>query len=121
MKNIFLFVLFSGFFISGCVILNSKGSYKITGDWDSHSVLLEGSAMGYRGVINVNVRMNGESITEIVIVDSVEDRFVGGSAIEELIDMVVEYNSTDIDVISGATVSSMGFLEAVYNAIMGYE
>jgi hypothetical protein len=121
MKNILLFVLFSGFFISGCVILSGKGSDKITVDRGFSGILLEGSAMGYRGVINVSVRMIGESITEIVIIDSVEDRFVGGFAIEELIDIVIEYNSTDIDVISGATVSSMGFLEAVNNAIMGYE
>jgi hypothetical protein len=121
MKNVLLLVLFFGFIISGCVILSSKNSDKATGDLISSSVLLEGSAIGYRGPINVQVRMNGAKITEIIIINSMEDRFVGGSAIEELIDMVIEYNSTDIDVISGATVSGMGFLEAVNNAIMGYE
>jgi uncharacterized protein with FMN-binding domain len=45
---------------------------------------------------------------------------VGGEAIEELIDTVVGYNSTDVDAVSGATETSKGFLEAVYNAIMGY-
>jgi uncharacterized protein with FMN-binding domain len=115
MKNVLFFILLFGLF-PGCVIL-SKG----INEQVSSSVLLNGSAMGYMGPIIVQVRMNGESITEIVIIDSMEDRFVGGSAIEELIDTVIEYNSTDIDVISGATVSSMGFLEAVNNAIMGYE
>jgi fumarate reductase flavoprotein subunit len=77
----------------------------------------EGTAQGYRGPIQVQVRVNGGSITEI-IVDSEEDYFVGGTAIEELIDMVIQYNTTDIDAVTGATESSRGFLKAVENAIM---
>jgi uncharacterized protein with FMN-binding domain len=79
----------------------------------------EGTAQGYRGPIQVQVRVSGGSITEIVIVDSEEDRFVGGAAMEELLDMVIQYNTTDIDAVTGATESSRGFLKAVENAIMG--
>jgi len=81
--------------------------------------IYEGTAAGYRGPICVRVRMNGSSIMDVAVVDSSEDRFVGEAAMEELIDLVIEYNSTDVDVISGATVTSKGFLEAVNNAIMG--
>ena len=78
----------------------------------------EGTGQGYRGLVTVQVRMDGADIIEIVIIDSEEDRFVGGAAMEELIDLVVMYNSTDIDAVSGATESSKGFLEAVERAIM---
>jgi len=78
----------------------------------------EGIAQGYRGPIRVQVRVSGGSITEVVILDSEEDVFVGGAAIEELMDMVILYNTTDIDAVSGATESSRGFLKAVENAIM---
>ena len=78
----------------------------------------EGAAQGYRGPIKVQVRVHDGAITEI-IADSMEDRFVGSAAIEELIDIVIENNSTDVDVISGATVSSRGFLSAVNNALQG--
>jgi len=98
-------------FAAGCVALG--GSKVASGE------TYEGTGQGYRGPIRVLVRVSGGSITEIVVTDSVEDRFVGGAAIEQLIDMVIEYNATDIDVISGATESSKGFLEAVENAIMG--
>ena len=80
--------------------------------------IYEGSAAGYRGPIRVQVYMRAGSITEISVIDSAEDQFVGGAAIEELIDTIIEYNSTDVDAISGATITSMGFLEAVNNAIM---
>ena len=80
--------------------------------------IFEGTGRGYRGPVNVQVRMYGADILEIVIIDSEEDRFVGGAAMEELIDLVIMYNSTDVDAVSGATESSKGFLEAVGSAIM---
>ena len=78
----------------------------------------EGSARGRRGTIRVQVRMEAGSIAEINIVDSSEDLFVGGAAMEELLELVLEYNTTDLDAVSGATESSEGFLAAVENAIM---
>jgi uncharacterized protein with FMN-binding domain len=79
----------------------------------------EGTGQGYRGTIRVRLRMEAGAIAEIEIVDSAEDRAVGGAAIEELVELVLTYNSTDIDAISGATETSEGFLEAVENAILG--
>ena len=79
----------------------------------------EGTGQGYRGTIRVRLRLEAGVIAEIKIVDSAEDRAVGGAAIEELIELVLTYNSTDIDAISGATESSEGFLEAVENARLG--
>jgi uncharacterized protein with FMN-binding domain len=98
--------------ITGCVMLGGgRGIAAPDG-------VYEGIGQGHRGPIHVQVRLSGGSITEIDILDSEEDRFVGGEAIEELLDLVIEYNTTDIDAISGATESSRGFLEAVENAIM---
>jgi len=78
----------------------------------------EGAAMGYRGIIRVSVSMQGGTITDIEILESMEDTAVGEMAIEELIDIVLMYNTTEVDAISGATETSMGFLEAVENAIL---
>jgi len=113
MKNIFFFILFSAVITSGCVVFRSGQA--------GYEEVYEGSGAGYRGLIHVQVRVSAGSIVEISIVDSAEDRFVGGIAMEELANLVIEYNSTDIDVISGATATSKGFLDAVNNAIMGYE
>jgi fumarate reductase flavoprotein subunit len=65
--------------------------------------------------------MEDGAITGIEIVESGEDPFVGGAAMEELLELVLMYNSTDLDAVSGATESSKGFLAAVENAMMNYE
>jgi uncharacterized protein with FMN-binding domain len=79
----------------------------------------EGSAMGYRGEIRVRVGFEKGAITDITVIESSEDRAVGGVAIEELTDLVLMYNTTEIDAVSGATETSKGFLDAIENAIMG--
>jgi uncharacterized protein with FMN-binding domain len=79
----------------------------------------EGAAMGYRGMIHVRVGLEQGAITEITVIESQEDRNVGGAAIEELTDLVLLYNTTELDAVSGATETSKGFLEAIENAIMG--
>jgi uncharacterized protein with FMN-binding domain len=78
----------------------------------------EGSAMGYRGEIRVRVGYEKGAITDITVIESSEDRAVGGAAIEELTDLVLMYNTTELDAVSGATETSKGFLEAIENAIM---
>ena len=109
--------------LSGCAVLASKHPEMSAqrGDEKGGNVLddvYEGTGQGYRGPIHVQVRLNGGYITEIIIVDSIEDSFVGGAAMDELADIVIEYNTTDVDAVSGATQSSRGFLEAVENAIL---
>jgi len=108
MKRI-LFIILIVFIIYGCAVFNRNLN---------RGEVYEGTGQGYRGSITVQVFMNGADIMEIVVADSVENRFVGAEAIEELIDTVIMYNSTDIDAVSGATETSRGFLEAVENAIM---
>jgi uncharacterized protein with FMN-binding domain len=78
----------------------------------------EGSSMGYRGEIRVRVGYEKGAITEIAVIESAEDQAVGGAAIEELTDLVLMYNTTELDAVSGATETSKGFLEAIENAIM---
>jgi uncharacterized protein with FMN-binding domain len=108
------YIIFTALFmvlILGCTSIRPK-------DEVSNEVFLEGSAKGYRGMIRVRVGMENGAITEITVVESREDRAIGGAAIEELIDLVLMYNSTDIDAVSGATETSRGFLTAVENAIV---
>ena len=113
MKYFLLTLLILLFILSGCLILGA--SFADT----SGCEFFEGTAQGYRGPITVQVLMRGNHIIDIFIIDSREDSFIGSAAIDELVDMVIMYNSTDLDAVSGATISSKGFLEAVENAIMG--
>ena len=108
----YLFAFFAVVVICGCAALSARRTSEGDGE------IFEGAGQGFRGPISVQVRISEGSITEIEIIDSMEDRFVGGAAMEELIDLVIMYNTADIDAVSGATESSEGFLEAVRNAIL---
>jgi uncharacterized protein with FMN-binding domain len=111
MRNIFymtLVVVMTLVLLFGCVSLKL-----------GNGAVYEGTAMGYRGMIHVCVGYEQGTITEITIVESQEDQAIGGAAIEELTDLVLMYNTTEIDVVSGATETSKGFLEAIENAIIG--
>ena len=109
MKYKLFFVLDLFIILTGCVVLGSNFA---------ESEIFEGTGQGFRGPVTVQVQMNGNDIMGISIIDSMEDHFVGGAAMEELLDLAVMYNTTDLDIITGATESSRGFLEAVENAIM---
>jgi len=101
----------------GCVS-QKKGAETACEDDLYESALYQGSAMGYRGMIHVRVGFEQGTITEITVVESREDQSIGGAAIEELTDLVLMYNTTELDAVSGATETSKGFLEAIENAIM---
>ncbi|MCL2243436.1 MAG: FMN-binding protein [Treponema sp.] len=116
MKYILFFALSMMIFVSGCVIMSAHRGNDDSGITSDD--VYEGTGQGYRGPVSVQVRMNDGNINEIIIVDSAEDHFIGSAAMEELIEIVVENNSTDVDAVSGATQTSRGFLEAVQNAIL---
>jgi uncharacterized protein with FMN-binding domain len=79
----------------------------------------EGTGRGYRGPVSVRVEAADGVILRIEVLEHQEDAFVGDEAIERLLDLVLETNSTEVDAVSGATESSRGFLEAVENALAG--
>jgi fumarate reductase flavoprotein subunit len=79
--------------------------------------LWEGSGPGYRGEIRVQVRIASGLIQEIGIAAHNEDPLTGGEAIGELLELVLDYQSTDLDAVSGASLSSSGFLAAVEDAL----
>lgn len=79
--------------------------------------IYEGSGRGYRGPVHVSLQISQAGIEDIVITNHTESAYPGVAAMEELLEMVLETGSTDLDAISGATYSSRGFLEAVEDAI----
>lgn len=78
---------------------------------------LEGSAEGYGGEITVTVTKDGDDITAVEAVGENETEGVGTKALEQLPDAIAEADSTDVDNVSGATVTSDAIKKAVDNAI----
>jgi uncharacterized protein with FMN-binding domain len=77
----------------------------------------EGRSEGYSGPIVVQVETDSSSILNIKVVEQNEDELIGGDAIQTLRSEILETDSTDVDAISGATVTSEAFLEAVNMAL----
>ena len=76
-----------------------------------------GTGRGYNGPIQVEIQLSPAGIEDIAIISHEESVYPGTAAMEELLDAVLETGATDVDVVSGATFSSRGFLEAVENAL----
>lgn len=76
----------------------------------------EGTGLGYADDIKVAVTMNGDKIVVIEVKENSDTPGISNPAIEKLIKKVLEAQSSQVDVVAGATYTSEGFLEAVNNA-----
>ncbi len=76
-----------------------------------------GEAQGYGGVLRVTVTMEGQDITSVRVTEHHETEGVGTRAIDALPDAIVQADSTDVDNISGATMTSEAIREAVRQAM----
>jgi fumarate reductase flavoprotein subunit len=83
--------------------------------------LYEGIGQGFRGPIHLLVQVDAAGITGIEILDHEEDEQIGGAALDELLALVLDTGSPDLDGISGATESSSGFLAALTDALSRVE
>jgi RnfABCDGE-type electron transport complex D subunit len=75
-----------------------------------------GSGQGRNGVVTLDVTVEGGRITAIAVVESQETPDIGGKALEQLIPAVVEAQGP-VDAVSGATLTSKAFDEAVRDAL----
>ncbi|MDR1363933.1 MAG: FMN-binding protein [Spirochaetaceae bacterium] len=103
--------LFAGaaLLFAACLSLKSLAVYE-PGSW-------EGIGEGYNGTIHLIVDTDSTSIIDITILEHNDDAMIGGEAISELKEFILETDSTDIDAISGATQTSEGFINAVNEAL----
>ena len=76
----------------------------------------QGSADGFAGVITVSVVVNNGSVTDISIIDENDTPRYFERA-KEIINSILYGQSLEVDGITGATYSSKGIQEAVYNAL----
>jgi DMSO/TMAO reductase YedYZ heme-binding membrane subunit/uncharacterized protein with FMN-binding domain len=76
-----------------------------------------GKALGMNAMITVNVTVENGEITDVVIESSMEDEpYLSDSLI--VIDDILATQSTEVDVVSGATYTSGGIIDAVKNALV---
>lgn len=77
-----------------------------------------GSGQGYRGAITVRVSVSAGKITDIEITDQNETPRYFSNA-KGVIDSILSAQSTEVDAVTGATISSEGIKAAVADALSG--
>ena len=78
---------------------------------------VEGEADGFGGPVKVKLTLDGEKISKIDVTADKETPTVGGAALPLLVDSVIANQSTQLDGIAGATVTSNAFFAAVNAAL----
>lgn len=81
----------------------------------------KGSANGYGGKVTVNVTVSKKTMTAIDVVRAPGETDSFFQRAKGVIDEMLTAQSTDVDVVSGATYSSNGIIGAVKNALFGTE
>lgn len=77
----------------------------------------EGTGAGLNGAIKVSVTVSGGKITDVTVVEHSETAGISDPAIAQIPAAIVEAQSADVDIVSGATYTSKGIIEAVKNAL----
>ena len=88
-----------------------------TGDVTYTDGTFEGTGKGLMGDIKVSVVVKGGKIAEVVVLEHTETAGVSDPAIEQIPAAIVENQTADVDVVSNATFTSNGIIEAVKNAL----
>lgn len=76
-----------------------------------------GSGRGFGGDITVEVSFEGGQLTKVTIVSHSESAGIADPAISGIPQAMVDEQEIDVDIVSGATMSSEGIIAAVYDAL----
>lgn len=77
----------------------------------------EGIGSGYKDEIRVSVETDGNKIISIKVVKMDETKRIAEPAIMKLTQEILAQQKVDVDNVAGATYTSLGFKEAVKDAI----
>ncbi|MFV0255186.1 MAG: flavocytochrome c [Erysipelotrichaceae bacterium] len=84
-------------------------------DWKAG--VYTGSAEGYSGEVVVEVTLSDTGIEDIVVTQQTETADIGGVAAEKLVADIVAVQAVDVDLVSGATITSNAVVAAVTAAL----
>lgn len=107
--------------------LSASGDADVSGDAESADAtdhvyedgVYVGSSQGYGGLITVQVTVKDQRISEVEILDASAETASFMERAKAVIDRVLEQQTWEVDVVSGATYSSNGILGAIQNALTG--
>ena len=102
--NVLLLSILSILLLFGCSTAKQSGKF-------------EGVGTGKHGEIKVAVTITDAKITNIEVIEQGENKGLSEPVYEDLKEAIIAQNSADVDVVSGASATSEGYLAAVKDAI----
>ena len=78
---------------------------------------VHGVGEGKHGQVEVEVTFQDDRIADIKVVKSDENTVLADPVYKSLKDQMIAYNKTDVEVVSGSSVTSEGYIEAVKDAV----
>lgn len=78
---------------------------------------VEGTGEGKHGDIKVEVKLKDDQIQDIKVVKQGENKVLSEPVYNQLKDTIIAGNSIDVDVVSGSSATSEGYIAAVKDAI----
>lgn len=98
-----------------------KTAEQAKGNFDLADGFYMGTGVGFAGNIKVSVEIRDKSIVGIDILEVEADDEAFFNRAKGVIERILQSQSLDVDVVSGATYSSRGIINAVKNALTGEE
>ena len=95
---------------------DTSDTTQATGNFPYKEGIYYGTAEGYNGDIEVAVVLQDQSIKAVLVTKNNDDARFFDRAME-VVKNIMKKQSTDVDVVSGATYSSNGLINAVKNAL----
>lgn len=78
-----------------------------------------GEGQGFRGTVTVQVTVSGGTVTAVSVLSTQDNEPYISRAEAGVIDSVLAEQTLEVDTVSGATYSSQGILQAIYDALEG--
>lgn len=76
-----------------------------------------GISQGRNGAIVIQMDFSDEAITDVRVISQNETYNTGDIPIREYPDLIVEHQTLNVDIVSGATISSVAFLDAARDCV----
>lgn len=121
MKKLIIFLLISlmSLNLAGCQqdLVNIDSDETEVEKTDTETIVLTSAAKGFGGDVEVTLTIEAGKMISIEAVGENETPEIGGKALEIIPAQMIEANSVDVDVMSGATMTSKAIIEAASNAL----
>lgn len=108
MKKLLMLLVIGVLFLSGCT----------SQDQSTEKEALTSTQEGHNGDVVLEVKLDGDKIESIEVTSHRETEDLGDLALDETIRQIIDTQSVDVDVVAGATVSSMAVINGVKDVLI---